>query len=306
MTEEKRTISLREDLFHRLFNKHRDGAFRALDQLLPMEGLQEISSEIFPKKVPDRVYRSVNWEKDPQLLFLDLTLEVQPDDIYKMNTYRSWGLERVAEKLPRRRKFHEPEERVHGSLLSIMSPDDDCRRLAQNYHVDILSLQDGLPLDIPLELYPEVGAPFVLGKISWLRNQVSVEEWIDALKTAAKVFHDDEEEMVFLLGWARVILTTGTKVTFIKQEIEKIIREELKMSTTSVVKKILTAWNIPPVESKLIMAALEGMDAEQRRIVLAALDDMDEKKKRLFLKMLDLPPEKIDQFLQLMEEQEQP
>ncbi len=90
--DNKRKISLKEDLFHKLFNKHREAARITLAQLLPITGMREISSEIFPKKIPDRIYQSENWDDDPRLFFLDLTVEVNPDDIYKMNTYRGWGL----------------------------------------------------------------------------------------------------------------------------------------------------------------------------------------------------------------------
>ena len=149
MRAEDRRITLKEDLFHRLFNKHRAASLKALLQVFPLAGMHEISSEIFPEKIPDKIYQSLNWKDDPRLFFLDLTIEVNPEDIYKMNTYRSWGLEQVTRHLPRRRKYHEPEERVHGALLSIMAPEDEDRMLAARYHVEVLSLQEGLPLDIP-------------------------------------------------------------------------------------------------------------------------------------------------------------
>ena len=329
---DERKVSLREDLFHKLFNHHRQAAMKALSQLLPLVGMQEVSSEIFPEKVPDKVYQSANWDEDPRLFVLDLTIEVEPDDVYKLNTYRSWGLEHVARRLPRRRKYHEPEERVHGALLSILSPDDNDRSLANKYHVELLSLQEGLPLDLPPSGYVEVGAPFVLGRICWLKHRLTTEEWLQELREAARMFRDDENEVAFLLGWGKILLPSGSEANYIKDEIDKLIREELQMSSTAVVRKVLQAWDVPPEESKIIervlegmdaeqrkivlaalegmdaeqrkivLAALEGMDAEQRKIVLAALEGMDAVKKQVFLRMLDLPSEKLQKMLKLLED----
>ncbi len=322
MAPEKRHVPLKESLFHSLLDKHREGSLKALNQLLPLTGMREISSEIFPKKVPDKIYQSAHWDEDPRFFFLDLTIEVNPDDIYKLNTYRSWGLERVSARLPRRRKYHEPEERVHGALLSIMAPSEDDRELAQRHHLEILSLQEGFPLDIPPSECVEVGAPFVLGKIAWLkRSGRPTEEWLKELRTAARLFRDDVNDVAFLLGWGKIILPSSTEEAFIKREIDKLIQEELGMSSAAVVRKILQAWDIPPDESriitkvlegmmdaeqrKIVLAALEGMDAEQRKIVLAALEGMDAVKKRIFLRMLELPPEKLRKLLQLLEDPEQ-
>ncbi len=304
MVNNQRKISLREDLFHKLFNHHRHAVMKVLSQLLPLVGMHEVSSELFPEKVPDKVYQSANWDEDPRLFVLDLTIAVEPDDIYKLNTYRSWGLEHVARRLPRRRKYHEPEERVHGALLSILSPESNDRSLANQYHVEILSLQDGLPLDLPPSEYVEVGAPFVLGRICWLKKRHPTEEWLEELRTAARMFRDDENEVAFLLGWGKIILPSGSEANYIKDEIDKLIREELKMSSTAVVRKVLQAWDVPPEESKIIERVLEGMDVEQRKIVLAALEGMDAVKKQVFLKMLEVPSEKLQKLLRLLENPE--
>ncbi len=148
-------------MFHRLLNKHRDGVLKVLVQLMPVSRMHEVSSEIFPRKVPDKVFQSIDWQDDPRYVFLDLTIEITPDDIYKMNTYRSWGMEQVAARLPLHRKCDEPPERVHGVLLGMIAPREEYRSLARRFHVSLLSLQDGLPLNLSLDDYLEVGSPFV-------------------------------------------------------------------------------------------------------------------------------------------------
>ncbi len=308
----------KEDLFHRLLNKHRDGAFKALAQMMPLTQMREVSSEIFPKKVPDRVFQSIDWRDDPRYVFLDLTIEITPDDIYKMNTYRSWGMERVAARLPLPRKLNEPQERVHGVLLGMFAPRQEYLPLAQGFRVSLLSLQEGLALNLSLTDYLEVGSPFVLGHLSWLKHQQPLNEWLEHLRKAVQVFQeaDDEDELAFLLGWGRVILPEGTEETFIKRALDEIIEEELRMSTSTVVKKILQAWDVPHEERTIIARVMEGLDEEQRKIMLAALEGLDEEQRKIMLITLDRlsaqqrtrlvrileDPEKLERLLTLLDD----
>ncbi len=126
----------------------------------------------------------------------------------------------------------------------------------------------------------------------------------ESFKEAVHSFRDDENEIAFLLGWGRLILPSGSETSFIKQVIDNIIREELRMSSTMVVRKVLQAWDVPPEDSKIIARILEGMDPEQRKIVLAALEGMDERRRAVLSRFLDLPPEKLEQLSRLLEDPE--
>ena len=311
-----KTVKLRENLFHRLVNKHWHHSKEMLSQLVPLSHMVERSSEIFTKKIPDKVYQSVNWHEDPHVTIIDLTIGVTPDDIYKMNTYRSWAVERVAEALPLHRKYEEPEARVHGALLSIFSPEEKDYHLALKYHVTIFSLQEGLALNLDPTRYREVGAPFVLGHVSHLRKVLPLKVWLEEFYRAARLFKDEEDEFSFFVGFGKLILPTGEAANFIKEKIETFIKEESPVSESQVVLRILRGWDVPPEESKIIMkiieglneeqrrivlAALEGLNEEQRRIVLAALEETDEEKRRLMLKLLTAPPEKIELIKKVLE-----
>ena len=142
----------------------------------------------------------------------------------------------------------------------------------------------------------------MLGKVCWLKRSLATDEWLEELQKATRVFRGDENELAFLLGWGKIILSSGAEATFIKKEIDKLIREELKMSSTAVLRKVLQAWDVPPAESKIIVRVLEGLDAEQRRIVLAALEGLDDVKKQVLLRMLELPSEKLRKLARVLED----